>query len=56
MVRYRGELDETQELNYPAIIRAIHETGYTGYITQEFIPTWQDKLASLRHGVSVCDI
>ncbi|NOY43544.1 MAG: TIM barrel protein [Planctomycetes bacterium] len=52
----RGELDETQELNYPAIIRAIHETGYDGYITQEFIPTWEDKLASLRHGVSVCDI
>lgn len=52
----RGELDETQELYYPAIIRAIHETGYDGYITQEFIPTWEDKLASLRHGVSVCDI
>jgi len=52
----RGELDETQELNYPAIIRAILDTGYDGYITQEFIPTWPDKLAALRHGVMVCDI
>lgn len=52
----RGELDDTQELNYPAIIRAILDTGYDGYITQEFIPTWDDKLASLRHGVMVCDV
>ena len=52
----RGELDETQELNYLAIIRAILDTGYDGYITQEFIPTWPDKLAALRHGVMVCDI
>ncbi len=52
----RGELDTTQELNYPAIIRAILDTGYDGYITQEFIPTWDDKLAALRHGVKVCDI
>jgi hydroxypyruvate isomerase len=52
----RGELDDTQELNYPPIMRAILETGYTGYIAQEFIPTWEDKLASLRHGVRVCDV
>jgi len=52
----RGELDETQELNYPAIIRAIFETGYTGYITQEFIPTWKEPLESLRHGISVCNV
>jgi len=52
----RGELDETQELNYPAIIRAIVETGYTGHITQEFIPTWKNPLDSLRHGVGVCDV
>jgi hydroxypyruvate isomerase len=51
----RGELDDTQELNYPPIMRAILETGYTGYVAQEFIPTWEDKLASLRHGVRVCD-
>ncbi|MCA9231457.1 MAG: TIM barrel protein [Planctomycetales bacterium] len=52
----RGELDENQELNYPAIIRAILETGYAGYITQEFIPTWEDPLASLKYGVEVCDV
>ena len=52
----RGELDPTQELNYPAILRAILETGYTGYVAQEFIPTWPDKLGALRHGVRVCDV
>lgn len=52
----RAELDDTQELNYPPIIRAIMETGYQGYIVQEFIPTWEDKLAALRHGVQVCDV
>jgi len=52
----RGELDETQELYYPAIIRAILATGYPGYITQEFIPTWKEPLDSLRHGVGVCDV
>ena len=52
----RGELDQTQELQYPAIMRAILETDYTGYVAQEFIPTWDDKLAALRHGVRVCDV
>jgi hydroxypyruvate isomerase len=52
----RGELDETQEINYPPILRAILETGYDGFVAQEFIPTWPDKLAALRHGVRVCDV
>jgi hydroxypyruvate isomerase len=52
----RGELTETQEINYPAIMKAILETGYTGYVTQEFIPTWDDKAFALRHGASVCDV
>ena len=52
----RGELDDTQELHYSPIMRAILETDYTGYVAQEFIPTWEDKLASLRHGVRVCDV
>jgi hydroxypyruvate isomerase len=43
-------------LNYPPIIKAILATGYSGYIAQEFIPTWDDKLGSLRHGVKVCDV
>jgi hydroxypyruvate isomerase len=52
----RGELDETQELNYPAIVRAIVETGFQGYLAQEFIPTWADKVKALRHAVRVCDV
>ena len=52
----RGELDGTQEINYPPILRAILETGYTGFVAQEFIPTWPDKLSALRHGVRVCDV
>ena len=52
----RNEIDETQELNYVAIMKAIVETGYTGYVAQEFIPTWDDQLAALKQGVEICDI
>jgi hydroxypyruvate isomerase len=52
----RGELDETQELNYPAIVKAIVETGFQGYLAQEFIPTWEDRVKALRHAVRVCDV
>ncbi|MGA2497722.1 MAG: TIM barrel protein [Tepidisphaeraceae bacterium] len=52
----RGELDGTQELSYPAIMRAILEIGYDGYVAQEFIPTWPDKVLALRHAASVCDV
>ncbi len=52
----RHEIDETQELNYPAIIRAIVDTGFDGYIAQEFIPARADKIASLRQGVGICNI
>lgn len=52
----RGELDEAQELNYPAIMKAILHTGYDGYVAQEFIPTWADKVAALRHAAQVCDV
>ncbi|MEX0778750.1 MAG: TIM barrel protein [Balneolales bacterium] len=52
----RNEIDDTQELNYPTIIKAINETGFTGYIGQEFIPTWDDQLAALEQGVKICDI
>ncbi|MFT4551283.1 MAG: hydroxypyruvate isomerase, partial [Verrucomicrobiales bacterium] len=51
----RGELDDKQEMNYPAIMREIVKTGYNGYVAHEFIPTWEDKIAALRHGVEVCD-
>ena len=52
----RGELDDTQEINYPAVMKAILATGYTGYVAQEFIPMWKDKIKALRHGVMVCDV
>ncbi len=52
----RGELDDTQEINYPAVMRAILETGYTGHVAQEFIPTWDDKSLALRHAAKVCDV
>ena len=52
----RRELDENQEIYYPAVMKAILETGYTGYVAQEFIPTWKDKIKALRHGVMVCDV
>lgn len=52
----RGELDENQEINYPAVMRAILETGYEGYVAQEFIPTWDDPVAALRHAVELCDV
>ncbi len=52
----RAEIDETQELNYPAIIKAIQETGYEGYLGQEFIPKRADKLASLKQAVGICSV
>ncbi|MEX2212571.1 MAG: TIM barrel protein [Phycisphaeraceae bacterium] len=52
----RGELDETQELNYPAIMKAILATGYEGYVAQEFIPTWEDKIGALGHAIKLCDV
>ncbi len=52
----RGELDDTQEINYPAVMRAIVETGYKGFVAQEFIPTWDDPASALRHAEMVCDV
>lgn len=52
----RCELDENQEMNYAAIIKAVAESDYDGYVVQEYIPTWDDKLGSLRHGVALCDV
>lgn len=52
----RAELDDTQEVNYPAIMRALIEIGYDGYVAQEFIPTWPDKALALRHAAKVCDV
>lgn len=52
----RAELDDTQEINYPAVMRAIVATGYKGFVAQEFIPTWKDPVAALRHAAQVCDV
>ncbi len=52
----RNEIDETQELYYPAIMRAISATGFKGYVAQEFIPKSKDAMASLRKGVEICSI
>jgi hydroxypyruvate isomerase len=52
----RNEIDETQELHYPAIMKAIIDTGYKGHVAQEFIPKRPDALASLKQGVDICDI
>ncbi len=54
----RHEIDETQELYYPAIMKAILDTGYKGYVAQEFKPTGKDekeKIAALKKAVSICD-
>jgi hydroxypyruvate isomerase len=51
----RHEIDESQELNYPAIVRAIQETGFTGFLAQEFIPTG-DPLPALRAAVRRCTV
>jgi len=52
----RNEIGDNQELYYPAICRAILETGYRGYIAQEFIPVEDDPIASLREAVYLCDV
>lgn len=55
----RNEIDATQELYYPAIMKAIVATGYKGYVAQEFIPTGVDdtqKLAALTNAIQICDI
>lgn len=52
----RHEIDDTQELFYPAIMRAVVGTGYKGYVGQEFVPSQKDKLASLRKCILICDV
>ncbi len=52
----RAEIDDTQEINYPAVMRAIVKTNYKGFVAQEFIPKRPDALASLRQGVQLCDV
>ena len=51
----RHEIDETQELYYPAIMRAIVKTGYDGYVAHEFMPV-KDPIESLAYAVRICDV
>ena len=51
----RHELDDTQELNWRGIARAIADTGFTGFVAHEFVPT-RDPLTSLKQGVEVCSV
>ena len=52
----RHEIDETQELYYPAIMQAIAQTGFNGFVAQEFIPTGSDTIASLIRAIEICDV
>jgi len=52
----RHEIDDSQELFYPAVMKAIVETGYKGFVGQEFVPARPDKLESLRKCVGICDV
>ncbi|MCC6459889.1 MAG: TIM barrel protein [Saprospiraceae bacterium] len=52
----RHEIDDSQELYYPAIMRAIADTGFKGYVAQEFIPASPNKIASLAQAVQICDV
>ena len=52
----RHEIDENQELFYPAIMRSIVATGFQGYVAQEFIPTKENPLESLREAIQICDV
>ncbi|WP_199736652.1 hydroxypyruvate isomerase family protein [Fibrisoma montanum] len=51
----RNEIDETQEIYYPAVMKAIVDTGFKGYVAQEFIPK-RDPLTSLKEAVILCDV
>lgn len=52
----RHEIDDSQEIYYPAVMKAILATGFKGFVAQEFIPARPDKIASLRQGVEICDV
>jgi hydroxypyruvate isomerase len=55
----RHEIDDSQELNYPAIAKAILATGFKGYLAQEFIPTPttpEGRVQSLKQAIQICDV
>ena len=52
----RREINASQEINYPAVIKAINDTGYTGFIGQEFIPSYENKIDALQEGLEICSL
>jgi len=52
----RNDLDDKQEIYYPPIMQAIVDSGFKGYVSHEFIPKGEDKIAALGHAVQVCDV
>ncbi len=52
----RAEIDDSQEIYYPAVMKAILDTGFKGFVAQEFVPKKPDVLASLKQGVRICDV
>ena len=52
----RGEIDETQEIQYPAVMKAIVDSGFKGFVAQEFVPKRPDPMASLKQAVGICDV
>jgi hydroxypyruvate isomerase len=51
----RNEIDDTQEVNYAAVMETIVETGYKGYVSHEYLPT-RDPLEGLKKAVTICDV
>ena len=52
----RAEIDDSQEIFYPAVMKTIIGTGFKGFVAQEFMPRRKDALASLRECVAICDV
>jgi hydroxypyruvate isomerase len=52
----RNDLDDKQEIYYPPIMQAIADSGFKGYVSHEFLPKGEDKIAALGHAVQVCDV
>jgi hydroxypyruvate isomerase len=52
----RHEIDESQELFYPAVMRAIRDTGFTGYVAQEFVPASKQAMVSLEDAYRRCTV
>jgi len=52
----RNEIDDTQELNYKTIMQAVRDTGYVGFVAQEFIPTWKNPFEALSVAIDICSV